>query len=86
MKAKLKPLLEWIALIALAIGLGLGLSWLPVEKSLIQLGFLVFGGLGIAYVFYLVLQLSKISDDDLDMSNWPAAPEDEFVASLEAKP
>jgi hypothetical protein len=83
--SKLKPLLEWIALIALAGAFSLGLAWLPVEKSTVQIGFLVVGGLGMAYVFYLVFQLSKISDDDdFDMSNWPADP-DEETSSLEVK-
>jgi hypothetical protein len=87
MNAKLKPLLEWIVLIALAGALGLGLTLLPVEKSIVQLGLLVVGGLGLAYVMYLVFQLSKLSDDadDLDMSNWPAA-DDETSVSLEVKP
>jgi hypothetical protein len=85
MKSKLKPLLEWIVLIALAGALGLGLTLLPVEKFTIQLGFLVVGGLGLVYVFYLVFQLSKTSDDDLDMSNWPAAGDDEISANLEVK-
>jgi hypothetical protein len=86
MKSKLKPLLEWVALTALAIVLGLGLAWLPVEKSTVQIGFLVVGGLGLAYVFYLVFQLSKTSDDDdFDMSNWPAGPDDETPANLEVK-
>jgi hypothetical protein len=86
MKSMLKPLLEWVAMTALAIVLGLGLAWLPVEKSTIQLGFLVVGGLGLAYVFYLVFQLSKTSDDDdFDMSNWPAGPDDETSANLEVK-
>jgi hypothetical protein len=86
MNAKLKSLLEWIVLIVLAGALGLGLAWLPVEKSTVQLGFLVVGGLGLAYVFYLVLQLSKTSDDDdFDMSNWPAGPDDETSANLEVK-
>jgi hypothetical protein len=88
MKSKLKPLLEWVALTALAGALGLGLTLLPVEKSTIQLGFLVVGGLGMAYVFYLVFQLSKTSDDDdFDMSNWPVGPDDhETPANLEVKP
>lgn len=86
MNTKLKPLLEWIVLIALAGALGLGLTWLPVEKSTIQLGFLVVGGLGLAYSFFLVFQLSKISDDDdFDMSDWPAGPDDESLANLEVK-
>jgi hypothetical protein len=86
MKSKLKPLLEWVALTALAIVLGLGLAWLPVEKSAVQIGFLVVGGLGLAYVFYLVFQLSKTSDDDdFEMSNWPAGPDDETSANLEVK-
>jgi hypothetical protein len=87
MKSMLKPLLKWIVLIALAGALGLGLTLLPVEKSTIQIGFLVVGGLGLAYVFYLVSQLSKMSDeeDDLDMSNWPAGPDDETSANLEVK-
>jgi hypothetical protein len=87
MNAKLKPLLEWIVLIALAGAFGLGLTWLPVDKSTIQLGLLVVGGLGLAYVFYLVSQLSKTSDeeDDFDMSNWPAGPDDETSANFEVK-
>jgi hypothetical protein len=85
MNAKLKPLLEWVALTALAIVLGLGLAWLPVEKSTVQIGFLVVGVLGLAYVFYLVFQLSKMSDDDFDMGNWPAGPDDETSANLEVK-
>jgi hypothetical protein len=87
MSAKLKPLFEWIVLSAVAVGLGLGLAKLPVEKSIIQFGFLVVGGLGLAYVFYLVFQLSKTSDDDdFDMSNWPAGPDDhETPANLEVK-
>jgi hypothetical protein len=85
MKSMLKPLLEWVALTALAIVLGLGLAWLPVEKSAVQIGFLVVGGLGLAYIFYLVFQLSKMSDDDFDMSNWPAGPDDETSANLEVK-
>jgi hypothetical protein len=87
MKSMLKPLLEWIVLIALAGALGLGFTLLPVEKSTIQIGFLVVGGLGLAYVFYLVSQLSKMSDeeDDLDMSNWPAGPDDETSTKLEVK-
>jgi hypothetical protein len=86
MNAKRKPLLEWIPLIALAGALGLGLTWLPVEKSTVQLGFLIVGGLGLVYVFYLVFQLSKTSDDDdFDMSNWPAAGDDESATKLEVK-
>jgi hypothetical protein len=87
MSAKLKPLFEWIVLSAVAVGLGLGLAKLPVEKSIIQFGFLVVGGLGLAYVLYLVFQLSKLSDDpdDLDMSNWPADPDDETSLNLEVK-
>lgn len=86
MNAELKPLLEWIVLIALAGALGLGLRWLPVDKSTIQLGLLVVGGLGLAYVFYLLSQLSKTSDDDdFDMSNWPAGPDDETSANFEVK-
>jgi hypothetical protein len=85
MNAKLKPWLEWIALMVIAVGIGLGLAWLPVEKSTVQMGFLVIGGLGLAYVFYLVFQLSKASDD-FDMSNWPADPDDEPSVSLEVKP
>jgi hypothetical protein len=87
MSAKLKPLFEWIVPSAVAVGLGLGLAKLPVEKSTIQLGFLVVGGLGLAYVLYLVFQLSKLSDDpdDLDMSNWPADPDDETSLNLEVK-
>jgi hypothetical protein len=88
MNVKLKPLLEWVVLIALAGALGLGLTILPVEKSTVQLGFLVVGGLGLAYVVYLVFQLSKLSDDpdDFDMSNWPADPDDEPSGVLEVKP
>jgi hypothetical protein len=85
MISKLKPLLEWIIMIALAGALGLGLTWLPVEKSTIQMGFLIVGGLGLAYVFYLVFQLSKTSDDDFDMSNWPAGPDEETSVNLEGK-
>ena len=86
MKSKLKPLLEWIVLIALAGALGLALAWLPVEKSTVQLGFLVVGGSLLVYTIFLSFQLSKLSDDDddLDMSNWPAC-DDEIPAGLEVK-
>jgi NAD(P)H-flavin reductase len=87
MVSKFKPLLEWIALIALAGALGLGLTLLPVEKSSIQLGLLVAGGLGLAYLLYLVSQLSKCSDDDdFDMGNWPADPDDQSDVKFEVKP
>ncbi len=87
MNAKLKPLLEWIVLIAVAVALGLALAWLPVEKSTVQLGFLVIGGSLLVYTIYLSFQLSKLSDDpdDVDMSNWPAGPEDETSATLEVR-
>jgi hypothetical protein len=88
MNTKLKPLFEWTVLIVLAGALGLGLTWLPVEKSTIQIGFLVVGGLGLAYLLYLVFQLSKLSDDpdDFDMSNWPADPDGDPSGVLEVKP
>ena len=52
MKAIFKPLLEWIALIALALGLGFGLAWLPVERSIKEIGMLIVAGLVLAWVFY----------------------------------
>jgi threonine/homoserine/homoserine lactone efflux protein len=85
MNAKLKPLLEWVALVVCAVAVGLGLAWLPLEKSIVQLGLLLVGGALLAYVFYLVIQLSKLSDDDIDMSNWPDAPDDDQMP-LEVKP
>jgi hypothetical protein len=78
MPAWLKVLLEWTVLVALAAAFALGLTWLPFEKSMVQLGLLIVGILVSIYAMYLYVQIWKFSeaDDDFDMSNWPADPDE----------
>jgi hypothetical protein len=84
MKNWLKPLLEWIILIALGVGAGLGLAWLPLEKSVKDIGILVIGSAFLIWTVYVATiayrtMWSNVNDWDSDWNN------DETSAKLEVK-
>jgi hypothetical protein len=69
MKQWQKVLLEWIALIALAVGLGLGVAWLPLEGSVKDIGILVIGASLLIWTVYVAMlayrtMWSDVNDDD----------------------
>lgn len=80
MLTKFKPLLEWVALTALAIVLGLGLAWLPIEKSVKDIGLLVIGSALLIWTVYVATTAYRTMWSDV--SDWD---DDETSASLEAQ-
>jgi hypothetical protein len=53
MKNWLKPLFEWIVLSVCALAAGLGLAWLPLEKSVKDIGILVFCGVVLVWALFV---------------------------------
>ena len=85
MKSKLKLLLEWVALTALSIVLGLGLAWLPLEKSVKDIGLLVIGSALLAWTIYVATVAYRTMWSDVngwDDNDWN---DDETSASLEVR-
>ncbi len=80
MLTKFKPLLEWVALTALAIVLGLGLAWLSIEKSVKDIGLLVIGSALLIWTVYVATTAYRTMWSDV--SDWD---DDETSASLEAQ-
>jgi hypothetical protein len=80
MKSKLKPLLEWIALIALGVGAGLGLAWLPLERSVKDIGLLVIGSALLVWTVYMAIIAYRTMWSDVN--DWD---DDENLASLEVR-
>ena len=80
MLTKFKPLLEWVALTALAIVLGLGLAWLSIEKSVKDIGLLVIGSALLIWTVYVATIAYRTMWSDVN--DWG---DDETSASLEAQ-
>jgi hypothetical protein len=80
MKSKLKPLLEWIALIALGVGAGSGLAWLPLERSVKDIGLLVIGSALLVWTVYMAIIAYRTMWSDVN--DWD---DDENLASLEVR-
>ena len=85
MKSKLKPLLEWAALVVCGVAVGLGLAWLPLEKSVKDIGLLVIGSALLAWTIYVATVAYRTMWSDVngwDDNDWD---DDEISASLEVK-
>ena len=80
MKFKLKPLLEWIILAVCAVAGGLGLAWLPLEKSVKDIGILVIGSTLLVWAIYVATVAYRTIWSDVN--GWD---DDEPSASLEVR-
>jgi hypothetical protein len=80
MNAKLKPLLEWIVLITLGTGAGLGLAWLPLERPVKDIGILVIGSALLTWTVYMAIIAYRTMWSDIN--DWD---DDETSASLEVR-
>jgi hypothetical protein len=80
MKSKLKPLLEWIVLITLGVGAGLGLAWLPLERPVKDMGLLVIGSALLIWTVYVAIIAYQTMW--FDINDWD---DDENLAWLEVK-
>jgi hypothetical protein len=80
MKSKLKPLLEWIILTVCALTAGLGLAWLPLEKSVKEIEILVLGSAFLVWTVYVATVAYQSMWSDVNV--WQ---DEEISASLEVQ-